>query len=217
MKNIWVIGGGKFGLKAAGKVRKKNPDCGITVVEKDEDICRRLNGEPFRVVCSDGVDYLFDNLQESGGPDWIVPAIPKHVAFEWIRKKLTENFRLEVLPVPGQLVATLPNPIRGKNNEIYVSNADFICPEHCPEPYEICTHTGKARQRILHKFIEITLYDNFYPVVIVSRQLCPGVGGYSPQALFQALEAIVTAKAPILLSTACRCHGVMHAFRVNEI
>jgi len=215
MDRIWIIGAGRFGLKAAAKLRRKIPDSEIIVVEKKAGICDRLTGEPFRIVCRNGVAYLSENLQKkSDVPDWIVPAIPVHVAFEWIRKKLAGDYQLKMLSVPDPLIAALPNSIRGKNDELYVSNADFVCPEHCSEPYEICTYTGKPRPRILHKVLEAIQYDDFYPVVIQSRQLCPGVGGYSPHALFKALEEIVTANAPILLSTACRCHGVVHAFKV---
>ena len=50
-------------------------------------------------------------------------------------------------------------------------------------------------------------------VVIRSYQLLPGVGGYKPQALYEALKEIETAQIPVILSTACSCHGVIHTFK----
>ena len=58
-------------------------------------------------------------------------------------------------------------------------------------------------------------YRHFKPVVIRSRQLLPGVGGYRPKALFGALAAVESADGPVMLSTACRCHGVLDAFRLS--
>ena len=217
MNSIWVIGGGRFGLKAAEKLWLKNPRAAITVVEKNKNVCSRLDGQSFKVVCTDGIDYLFEKLNESDGPDWIIPAIPIHVVFEWIRKKLSGNYHLNVLAVSEQVATALPNPFQGRNGELYISNADFICPEDCPEPAEICTYSGKPRPGILHKVLKAIRHDVFCSIVVQSCQLCPGVGGYSPGALFKALDQVVMANAPILLSTACRCHGVMHAFSLISI
>ncbi|MBU0988111.1 MAG: potassium transporter, partial [Proteobacteria bacterium] len=120
------------------------------------------------------------------------------------------------LPVPPKLAETLLNPIRGKNKEVYTSIADFICPADCPAPAEICTHTQKPRSAKLNRVLQAIQYDDYASVVVTSRQLGPGVGGYTPQDLFRALNAVIAAKNRILLSTACRCHGVMHAFRISE-
>jgi hypothetical protein len=46
-------------------------------------------------------------------------------------------------------------------------------------------------------------------LVIRSHQLGPGVGGYRTQELFDLADRIEKTRGPILLSTACRCHGVM--------
>ena len=216
MERIWIIGGGRFGLKAAQKLLQKKSGTDISVIEQDANICNQVKKQPFTSVCMDGIIYLSENLKASDGPDWIVPAIPVHVAYEWIRKKLTGRYNFEPLAVPDTLARNLPNTVRGAGGELYISNADFICPEDCPEPYETCTHTGKPRLRILHRALKAIEYNNFYSVVIKSRQLGRGIGGYSPEALFKALDEVIIAGAFILLSTACRCHGVMHAFKISR-
>jgi hypothetical protein len=117
------------------------------------------------------------------------------------------------MAIPEHLVISLPNTIKGDHGELYISNADFICPENCPEPEDICTYTGMPRPHLLHQVLSAIDDKSFYPVVITSSQLQPGIGGYSARTLFEALKKVKHAAGPVLLSTACRCHGVMHAFR----
>ena len=214
MKTYWIIGGGQFGLNAAQKIRTLEPDANTLIVEKDFTICQQIEKLGFDVICGDGIKYLTQNLINEDYPDWIIPAIPLHVAFEWIQGKLSKKYEIEVSSVSDELESQLPHPIRGDKGQLYVSNADFVCPDDCSEPEEICTYTGEPRPRILNSFLEKIHYQNFRSVVISSRQLFPGVGGYTPKALFQGLEIIKTEAKPVILSTACYCHGVVHAFRI---
>jgi hypothetical protein len=161
----------------------------------------------------DGVGYLERNLIGPRYPHWIVPAIPVHVAYEWIRAKLAAAKKLTRIPVPPVLIGKVPHPIKGRVGQLYISIADFKCPDNCPEPVDICSHTGKPRPMILHEFLKSMRLKGFQSIVIRSHQLAPGVGGYKPGQLFEALKEVETARTPVLLSTACRCHGVMDVFR----
>ena len=213
MKSIWILGAGRFGLKAAKVLSRKKKKVKITVIEKNNELCRNIEMPDFKTVCMDGIEYLDKNLKSIDYPDWIIPAIPLHVAYEWVRLKIKDRYILKTIPVPEGVITSLPNVFKGKKYEIYMSIADFICPDNCPEPEELCTYTGKQRPFTLYKKLESIKHDNFCSVVVRSRQLSPGIGGYSPGSLFHALDVIKTSPIPILLSTACRCHGVMHAFR----
>ena len=51
----------------------------------------------------------------------------------------------------------------------------------------------------------------YRPLVIRSFQLGPGIGGYRPRDLYDLLDQVESSDEAILLSTACRCHGVMTA------
>jgi len=216
MKSIWVLGAGRFGLKAANAMSRKSKKTELTVIEKNSEICRKTEKLGFKTVCMDGIEYLDQNLKKMDYPDWIIPAIPVHVAYEWVRLKLKNSYTLNAIPVPQGVITELPNVFEGKRGEIYMSIADFICPDNCPEPDDICTHTGKPRPFSLYKKLESIRYDHFRSVVVRSRQLSRGVGGYSPGALFHALDVIKDSTVSLLLSTGCRCHGVMHAFRLEE-
>jgi hypothetical protein len=211
--NFWIIGGGKFGLKAAKALRRANSSNNLTIVEWEKAACRRLGILGFEAVCQEGIQYLKQNLIDAQHPDWIIPAIPVHVAYEWIRAKLSANYEMERVSVPNDLITALPNPIMAEAGQLYTSIADFICPESCPEPAEICTYTGKPRLMILHEFLRSIRHEAYCPVIIRSHQLAPGVGGYAPEALFKALKKIEASRLPVLMSTACSCHGVIHTFK----
>ena len=214
MDNVWIIGGGKFGLRAAKTLRKKQPLTNLIIVEKEKTVCRQLERLGFEAVCKDGIQYLERNLASVHDPDWIVPAIPLHTAYEWIRTKLSKSHNVQKIAVPEDLVTELPHPINAETGRLYISIADFKCPENCPEPDEICTHTGKPRLMVLHEFLKSIQPKDLKTIVIRSHQLAPGVGGYTPRALFAALKEIEAAQRPILIGTACSCHGVMDAFKI---
>jgi hypothetical protein len=213
--NLWIIGGGKFGLKAAKALYKTNPSARITVVDQEKTVCRQIRTLGHQTVCMEGLQYLDRHLISADYPDWIVPAIPLHVAYEWIKSKMSARYIIEAIRVPDDLISALPNPIKADTGQLYVSIADFKCPENCPEPDEICTYTGKPRSMILHEFLKSTQLKNFQSVVIRSHQLAPGVGGYKPRALFEALKKIKVSRTPLIFSTACSCHGVMNTFKLS--
>jgi hypothetical protein len=215
VNNFWIIGGGKFGLRAAESLGKKHSLNNLIIVEKDETVCRQLDRLGFEAVCADGIQYLARNLTGAHDPDWIVPAIPLHVAYEWIRIKFSKTRSLQKIAVPNDLVTALPHPIKAGAGKLLISIADFKCPEDCPEPDDICTYTGEPRLMILHEFLKSIQREDIKAVVIRSHQLAAGVGGYAPRALFAALNEIEAAQRPVSLSTACSCHGVMDVFKLS--
>jgi len=217
LNEIWILGAGRFGRRAAGTLRQTYPQADIVLVDSSGKVCATMEGNSFRVVCREGVGYLRENLKPGRGPDWIIPMIPVHVVYEWMRLELEKTHHIQAVAVPQEVADTLPNPIRGADGQIYMTHATFICPWNCPEPDDICTHTGNPRPQNLNRFLETIQHPQFRTVVVQSRQLAPGIGGYQPEALFRALKTVVAGTDPVLLSTACRCHGVMHAFAIAAL
>lgn len=213
MKAVWVIGGGRFGRRAALTLREAYPGAHILVVEKESSKCRELASIIDEVICADGVDFLQERLTPSPAPDWIVPTLPVHLSYAWIERVLSPEERLVPVELPDLFVAALPNSMRGEPHVIYCSIADFLCPADCPAPDSHCVMTGASRRYDLYDHIADCAPAGFLPVVLKSRQLIPGVGGLAPQDMFGALERIRAEIAPILLATASRCHGVISAFR----
>jgi len=214
MKQVWILGAGKFGQQAARVLYNKHPAVKLIVVDKKKTALRWAKGLGIQTIHSDGILFLLRNLECSAVPDWIIPAVPLHVAYAWIKAKLANRYRIREIPIPEDLAATLPFAVKGDYGEVYTSYADFICPSDCPGPDTTCKHTGDPRPVMLHDFLLSLKYKNYLPVVVQSHQLFAGGGGYAPEGLFRALKAVMAAENPVLLSTACRCHGVLHAFKL---
>jgi hypothetical protein len=161
-------------------------------------------------VAGDAVDYMCDTLGRGMDPDWIVPAVPVHVLWEFVRNRLRDAVTLEALPPDPELTDTLPNVMTGEGHAIYTSIADFLCPDNCHEPADCCTYTGEPRPLDMHATLTNVGSGQFAPVVVQSRQLAPGVGGYRPAALEDSVLEVKSAARRILLATVCRCHAVLH-------
>lgn len=210
--SIWILGAGYFGKKAVAAARIRFPKSGITVVDQNPDALKDICEDGVQTVCMEAVRFVHHHLQSAGHPGWIVPVVPIHLAWEWIRRQLLPVNQIEPIEIPDAIRNVLPNTMPGKVGEIYISIASFKCPDNCPEPAIRCTHTGLPRPLIMHDFLESLRCPGFQPVVIRSRQLAPGVGGYSPADLFTALEKVQRATEAMLLCTSCKCHGVLQAF-----
>ena len=63
MKSIWILGAGRFGLKAAKALSRKNKRAEITVIEKNRELCSKIEMYNFKTVCMDGIEYLDQNLK----------------------------------------------------------------------------------------------------------------------------------------------------------
>jgi len=214
---IWIVGAGRFGQLAALRICEARPGCAVTLVDprslQQVDVsCNRI-----RPMQADGIQFLVEKLNGTDDPDWIVPAAPVHVAYEWIRSRLSSRYAIEPVAVSPAALDQLPNPQPGGIGTLYVSNATWTCPDDCPEPAEACSVTGEAHPCIVYRELQELESSGFESVVIRSRQLLPGVGGYTPQALYDALDKAEAAEGTVLLSTACRCHGVLNAFRLKPL
>ena len=214
IKSVWILGAGKFGCLSWKKLSSKAGDIKITVIDHRPEKLSLITG---RTICQDGISFLVEKLEKADQwPDLIIPAIPVHVAYEYILAGSKDTHIIKTMPVPDQLIEKLPNSIKGDSGQAYISNADFLCPDNCPEPAKLCTYTGKPRPRELFDYLAKLNYLNYQSIVLRSRQLVPGVGGYSPKALLDVKNMVIKNKAPVLLSTACRCHGVMHVLQCRE-
>jgi len=206
-----IIGCGRFGGRAAEKFFQKDPHTKIIIVDKSKKGLQKVFRLPIETIISDGIFYLSQFLSEGRKADYIIPAVPLHLAFEFILSQLKPRGakRMRIPPISG-----LPNAMTGKTGDLYTSLADFLCSEDCREPVQYCTVTKKRRPKPLYKILN-DLEGPFESKVIRSQQLGPGIGGFRPKALMDLLEDIKRKKnlgQSILVSTASRCHGVTSAF-----
>lgn len=149
-------------------------------------------------------------------PDWLIPAIPRHVAFDWLWGQRPAGEFWRQIPVPLSVGHGLPFIIPGSAGELYLSLSTEKCPDNCPEPATHCFLTGAPRASNLYDYLENIALRDYTSLVMRSYQLAPGVGGYRPANLWQLRHQVGGIEGKMLISTACRCHGVTHGLeRMN--
>jgi hypothetical protein len=211
MEAVWILGAGRFGTLAVQRIleRKKVPR--LVVVDRDGHVLEKLRDKSVETVEQDAIDFL---VHYSGlGPEWIVPAIPVHVAFAWLCRQLAREGVVTQLAAPSILEQKVPNSLRAKTGALFASFATFRCPDDCDEPEESCTVTGEVREVNLVDVIRNIEVEGFVTQVVRSHQLAPGVGGYQLSVLWRLLEEARSTEKDIVIATACRCHGVIDALR----
>jgi len=208
MEEIWIIGVGRFGQIAFQRLSDAGKDRHFVLVDPVAEKLRWCNSATATLVVSDGIEFLEKHLKKGRKPDWIIPALPVHLAAEWFLLHLGPT-RLKRVPLPSELDVLVPNPIRGSEGNLYVSHADFKCPADCDEPRDICSITRKMRKQNMYGLLGNLDIKPFKTLNLRSHQLGPGIGGYRPEKLWELMENVEQAPGLILVSTACRCHGVI--------
>jgi hypothetical protein len=208
MKEIWIIGVGHFGFIAFQRLSKTVKDRHFVLVDPVEEHLLRCESPTATLEVSDGLEFCEKHLKKGRHPDWIIPALPVHLAAEWVLLHLGPT-RLRRIPLPAELDALVPNPIRGSEGNLYLSHAHFRCPADCDEPRDICTVTRELRKQNMFELLGNLNLEPFEALNIRSHQLGPGIGGYRPEQLFELMENVKQSQGSIVLSTACRCHGVI--------
>lgn len=200
---ILILGGGRFGAAAAQKLA---PSATLAVVDISFEKLEPLKKEGIETACAEGISFLAAcDLSEY---DWIVPAIPRHVAFEWLVCRA--GIKRSGASLPGQFL--LPNMMAGPPGTYYASLSKTICPDNCPEPENVCFVTGEQREKPMYRH----LAEMPVPVHVVrSVQLAAGVGGISPSALREAENWVKGIRGGGIIATSCRCHAVLDFFQKN--
>ena len=214
MESFWILGAGRFGSLAVKRIlaRKKVPS--LVVVDRDGHVLEKRREQSVKTVEQDAIDFL---VHHPGlGSEWIIPAIPVHVAFAWLCRQLAREGVVTQREAPSMLEQKVPNPLRAKTGALYASFATFRCPDDCDEPDESCTVTGEVREANLFDVVRNIEVEGYVTQVVRSHQLAPGVGGYQLSVLWQLLEETRSTEKDILVATACRCHGVIDALKYNR-
>ncbi len=214
-RSIWILGAGHFGTLAARRLSRRYPEAALLVIDHRSDKTSKIRDELHLPVRTESaVGFLVK--ESAADTQWIVPAVPVHVAYLYILDMLSRSGKADALPVPEDVDHQVPNPLRVSEGTLYASFATFICPDACNEPDEICTHTGLPRPGVLfERFGEIRV-QGFDVVVVRSLQLAPGVGGYTGADLRRAISQIRAKRGKYLICTSCRCHGVINALDWKE-
>lgn len=247
-----ILGGGYFGLKAAQKILlnriQKNQSNGklksplseksyrIWIIDKRIDCLsfselKKEKKENLHFIIAEAGDFLdaFLSLSwviKNAHHMMIVPAVPFHLAAEWLIKSLVKERRVNrvnIERIPLETAWNLPFEYMDPLGNRYLSMATWRCSENClPSPGR-CSLTNIARPVDLFTFIEkqvgrSEVFQEAIIRVIKSEQLAPGLGAYPCHELI-ALKEEALNQAPgkkFLIATACTCHGVVTQFQINS-
>jgi hypothetical protein len=214
LTRFWIIGAGRFGQLAAKRITQHIGGARITVVDKQRFT---MKGNGITLIRDDGIHWLHASLNRGAPVDLIIPAVPVHVTAEWLKLKIKKLYDIKTVKISDSWLSQMPNALPGATGQAFISHADFLCPDNCPEPEKICTHTGKTRPMDLFRLMGRLDIDNVLPIVIRSHQLLPGVGGIYPADLMSALDIVCkNSQRPLMIVTACRCHGVVDCIRLKS-
>jgi len=212
MAGYLILGAGKFGRLALKRLAQ--PDCGARFLVVDRDpqaltAIRSMAIENLQVVEADVITFLAANLSDPTPWDWLIPMVPVHVAYAWLRQGPPAGDTRQTLEVPE--IPAIPGLTvhRGGQGELYLS-CGHLCPDDCPEPDTVCPVSGESRSVALYDRLAALEIPGFQILVVPSRSLAPGVGGYPPETLRHLAEQLLAMEGKVLIATACRCHGVIH-------
>jgi len=216
-----VIGCGHFGHRAVQALKSLSPSPRVVAVDNDRERLRGVEEHVDQTHHGDGIHYLAELPESEAVSYWIVPALPLHLALEGVLYTLNrtgDTYTAEGLPLPQ---AFNPKGVlwqhRTPTGTLYCSLSDFTCPDDCPEPEENCYITGQPHPAPLYRILEETPCAGYHPLVVRSRILAPGVGGYPFTDLLTMRSKLSSAGGNYLLSTACTCHGVTDAIAIHVI
>ena len=209
--NIWpgktaVIGGGRFGRLALERMPGK---VALVVEPSPEPDPHELGAPVWRL---DGVEATRQMLSSSHPPKYIIPTLPVHLFARWLCQSLPKT-RPSTLNIPKDVHSYLQLNTQCINNVLYVSLADFICPDDCPEPANICIVTGKPRGVPLFERMAALAGLGYQVAVARSHQLAPGIGGLAARDLLELRAQVVRSGGDWILATACKCHGALEYIR----
>ena len=210
MASYLILGAGTFGRLALKRLARQDAAASFVVVDRDPAaLTMRVDGVPgWTQVQSEAAAFLVQHLGDDGRWDWIIPMVPVHVAFHWLMAGPLAGSAWQPAAAPEAFAGFISGGRRGPQGELYLSRARHLCPDDCAEP-EVCPVTGESRDLPLHRELASLHLAGYEIRVIASRQLAPGVGGYSPRRLLDLARDMGALKGNVLIATACRCHGVV--------
>ncbi|MBW1705449.1 MAG: hypothetical protein JRJ86_09830 [Deltaproteobacteria bacterium] len=212
---ILIIGAGHFGGRAA-RLLSNESKAPLFIVDLDKKSLSQLEDLPVKRIVYDGTLFLVKYYHLLNPSNIIVPAIPLHLAYVWVKRYLESSRLINMIDVPDEIKPLLPFTWQGSEGSLLVSYADFECPDDCPEP-EYCTVTGERRDNPLHDLLGHVRLPGFKTHVIRSHQLAPGLGGYKLRALTGLAERLSESeRGKWLLGTSCRCHGIVTAIEIYQ-
>jgi hypothetical protein len=190
-------------------------DAPILVIDKNKERLIQLKNSAIERIRCDGPTFLAKNFHLLNPSNRIVPAVPIHLAFEWLKNYFHRDWRIRQTEIRLDSNLSLPHSWPGSEGSLLISYADFLCPEDCPEPAGYCQATGKKRDIPLYELLSRLTVDDHKIHVIRSHQIAPGLGGYEVDDLRKLGDRVRRGgEGKWLVATACKCHGTLTAMEI---
>lgn len=197
-----IAGFGQFGKLAYRRLTVAFPDERLIIVERHPEKITPVADSNAVLIDEEIVSYLL-RASDISPDDWIVPMVPFHMAATYAIERLPDA---RVQSIPDGLEDALPNAFRVADHTLTCSYATCMCPDDCAEE-DVCPVTGERRDVALHRAIASLNVADTTVLVLTSRQILAGVGGYQAGDLFDLVRNLQPGRS--LIATACRCHGVI--------
>ena len=215
MASYLILGAGKFGLLALRRLSRQDRAARFILVDQEPEALAAARAPEFpeaQMIEGEAVSFLLAHPGSGSSWDWLIPMVPLHLAYDWLISGPLAGKGWEPYRVPEELGSLVAHSIPGPEGELYLSMARRHCPDDCPEP-SVCPVTGEERHEPLFARLAEASRPELPILVVASEQLAPGVGGFSPLRLMELAETVAKATGPVLVATACRCHGVVHGLK----
>ncbi len=203
-----LIGFGKFGKLTFQRLKSIFPDSEFIILDPFLEPDTLVSDEKIKVIPVGGVEFLIGNdlLYDT---DVIVPVAPFNIAATYV---LSFYNHARCTNLPERIEEHFQNCSLIDHATIVVSNANFLCPDDCPEG-DRCTVTGELRAPMYDR-IEHLSFPGYVIAVLRSFQLAPGVGGYSLSDL-RSLTYSVSSEGKYLIATSCKCHAIISSIKIE--
>lgn len=216
MASYLILGAGKFGRLALKRLARQDREAAFWVVDRAPAAlaAARDGTQAAHFIEEDAVAFLRKPLARSPW-DWLIPMVPVHVAYACLAADPRVAREWQAVEVPEAVGAGVQVARRGPRGELFLSRAEHRCPDDC-EAGPVCSISGESRETPLYEELAALAIPGFQPLVVASRQLAPGVGGYPPGELAALARNLAGCRTRALIATACRCHGVVHGLKRRE-
>ncbi|WP_067046559.1 hypothetical protein [Methanofollis ethanolicus] len=204
-----VIGGGVYGVACARYLLDRGLQC--AVVDPDPTC---LAAESLRscecVLVLGGIAVALGVILAER-PAYVFPTAPLHVAAALVQ---AHSLRVPDIDGTDHLSCRIPLGIlvsAGEGSLVVSYNPSGRCLSACAAP-QVCPATGITRPVPL-----FALLRQAFPAawILESLQLAPGIGALSGPDVIAVLEASEMGD-PMIVGTACRCHGIVTALAAEK-
>ncbi|MGC8657713.1 MAG: hypothetical protein ACP5U1_01440 [Desulfomonilaceae bacterium] len=202
-----LIGFGKFGKLTFERLKAISPQGNFIILDPALVHETASIDEKVRMIPTGGVEFLLKNdlLFDT---DIIVPVAPFNIAARYVISFYKNACQINL---PEGVENFFQNFSFITPSTIVVSNADFLCPDDCPEG-DRCTVTGELRMPMYERIGRLN-FPGYVVAILKSLQLAPGVGGYSLSDL-RSLTHSVRARGKYLIGTSCKCHAIISSIEI---